>query len=176
VCRRFLPAQADVVPARAGSAPINRFVRETGSSSSTGYVTPSWRVPRSSSADIQTHSSAIAREDAAMPRSAVVCAVCHRSPTRGGHNHAGDVFICAECQAGATQFIEIQDSIWGARAQPAIHGRPTSRHTPDLPALFAVLRWCSLAVMALTAPGRPPRSLRASRDQSIGTRQTVLTS
>jgi hypothetical protein len=55
----------------------------------------------------------MAREDAAMARSAVVCAVCHRSRTRGGHNHARDVFICAECQAGAMQFIEIQDSIWG---------------------------------------------------------------
>lgn len=53
------------------------------------------------------------REDAAMPRSAVTCAVCQRSRTRGSHNHAGDVFICAECRADAKRFIEIQDSIWG---------------------------------------------------------------
>ena len=53
------------------------------------------------------------REAAAMPRSAVVCAVCRQSRIRGGHNPAGDVFICAECQADASQFIEIQDSIWG---------------------------------------------------------------
>ena len=52
------------------------------------------------------------REDAAVPRSAVTCAVCQRRRTRGSHNHEGDVFICAECQADAKQFIEIQDSIW----------------------------------------------------------------
>jgi len=56
----------------------------------------------------------MAREDAAMPRSpVVVCAVCRQSRIRGGHNHASDVFICADCHADATQFIEIQDSIWG---------------------------------------------------------------
>jgi hypothetical protein len=52
------------------------------------------------------------REDAVVPRSAVTCAVCQRSPARGSYNHAGDVFICAECQADAKQLIEIQDSIW----------------------------------------------------------------
>lgn len=51
-------------------------------------------------------------EDAAVPRSAVTCVVCQRSRTRGSHNHAGDVFVCAECQADAKQFIAIQDSIW----------------------------------------------------------------
>jgi hypothetical protein len=48
-----------------------------------------------------------------MPRSVVVCAVCRQSRIGGDQNRAGDVFICAECQADATQFIEIQDSIWG---------------------------------------------------------------
>ena len=52
------------------------------------------------------------REDAVVPRSAVTCAICQRSRARGSHNHAGDVFICAECQADAKQLIEIQDSIW----------------------------------------------------------------
>ena len=46
-----------------------------------------------------------------MRRSAVTCALCERLRTRGSHNHAGDIFICAECQADANQFIEIQDSI-----------------------------------------------------------------
>ena len=55
--------------------------------------------------------SRMRREDAAVPRSAAICAVCQRSRTRGSHNHAGDIFICAECQADAKQFIEIQDSI-----------------------------------------------------------------
>jgi hypothetical protein len=55
---------------------------------------------------------AMAREDAAMPRSPVVCAVCHHSRIRGDHNQSGDLFICAQCQADAKQFIEIQDSIW----------------------------------------------------------------
>jgi hypothetical protein len=50
------------------------------------------------------------REDAAMSRSGVICAVCQRSRTRG--DHAGDVFICAECQDDAKQLIDIQDSIW----------------------------------------------------------------
>ena len=40
----------------------------------------------------------------------VICAVCQRSRTRG--DRAGDVFICAECQADAKQLIDIQDSIW----------------------------------------------------------------
>ena len=31
--------------------------------------------------------------------------------TPGSHNHARDVFVCAECQADAKQFIAIQDSI-----------------------------------------------------------------
>jgi hypothetical protein len=42
----------------------------------------------------------------------VTCADCQRSRTRGSHNHTGDIFISAECQADAHQFIEIQDSIW----------------------------------------------------------------
>lgn len=41
----------------------------------------------------------------------MICAVCHRSRTRGGRNAAGDVFICTQCQADAAQFIAIQDSI-----------------------------------------------------------------
>ncbi len=31
---------------------------------------------------------------------------------RGSFSDAGDVFICAECQADAKQLFEIQDSIW----------------------------------------------------------------
>jgi hypothetical protein len=44
--------------------------------------------------------------------SAVTCVVCQRSRTRGSNNHAGDVFVSAECQANAKQFTAIQDSIW----------------------------------------------------------------
>jgi hypothetical protein len=61
---------------------------------------------------VEIAASRMRREDAAVPRFAVTCAVCQRSQTRGSHNHAGDVFVCAECQADATQFIEIKDSIW----------------------------------------------------------------
>lgn len=53
-----------------------------------------------------------------MPRSAITCAVCQRLRTRGCHNHAGDVFICAECEADAKQFIEIQDDIWVEADEP----------------------------------------------------------
>lgn len=35
----------------------------------------------------------------------------------GSFNDAGDVFICAECQADAREFIEIQDSIWAEIAK-----------------------------------------------------------
>lgn len=56
-------------------------------------------------------------EDVAVPRSAVICAVCHRLRVRGSFSDAGDVFICAECQADAKQFIEIQDSIWAETAE-----------------------------------------------------------
>ena len=48
-----------------------------------------------------------------MSQSAVVCAVCRQSRIDGSQNRVGDMFICARCQADATQFIEIQDSIWG---------------------------------------------------------------
>lgn len=50
-------------------------------------------------------------EDVGVADSAGICAVCHRSRIRGGRNAAGDVFICAQCQADAAQFIAIQDSI-----------------------------------------------------------------
>ncbi len=56
--------------------------------------------------------SRTAREDAAVPPSAIICAVCQRLRIRGSHNHAGEVFICAQCQADAKQFIEIQDTLW----------------------------------------------------------------
>ena len=59
------------------------------------------------------------RDDAAVPRSAVTGVVCQRSQSRGSHNHAGDVFVCAECQADAKQFIEVQDSIWVEVGEPA---------------------------------------------------------
>jgi hypothetical protein len=36
---------------------------------------------------------------------------------RGSFSDAGDVFICAECQADAKQFIEIQDIIWAEIAE-----------------------------------------------------------
>jgi hypothetical protein len=45
-------------------------------------------------------------------RSADICAVCQWPQTRGSHNHAGDVFICADCDAAAKQFLEIRDSMW----------------------------------------------------------------
>ena len=58
-----------------------------------------------------------------MTRSAATCAVCQRLRTRGSRNQAGDVFICAECQEDAKQFIEIQDSIWSKTPEP---GTPTT--------------------------------------------------
>lgn len=48
-----------------------------------------------------------------MSQSAGICGVCHRFRSRGNRNDAGDLFICAQCQADARQLIEIQDSIWG---------------------------------------------------------------
>ncbi len=50
-------------------------------------------------------------EDVGVVETAGICAVCHPSRIRGGRNDAGDVFICAQCQADAAQFIAIQDSI-----------------------------------------------------------------
>jgi hypothetical protein len=47
-----------------------------------------------------------------VPRSAVTCAVRQRSRTRGSHTHTGDTFICAECEADAKQFVEIQERMW----------------------------------------------------------------
>jgi hypothetical protein len=48
-----------------------------------------------------------------------MCAVCRRSLVRSDPNHLGDAFICAECQADATQFIDIQDLIWCEANQTA---------------------------------------------------------
>jgi hypothetical protein len=50
-------------------------------------------------------------EDAGVAGSAAICSVCDRSRIRGDHNEAGDVFICARCQADASQLFAIQDSI-----------------------------------------------------------------
>jgi len=61
--------------------------------------------------------SSVRCEDIAVPRTAVTCVVCHRLRVRGSFSDAGDVFICAECQADAKQFIEIQDSIWAEIAE-----------------------------------------------------------
>ncbi len=52
------------------------------------------------------------REDGAMPPSVETCAVCHRSQSRGSRDQDCDIFICAECEADAEQFIEIQDTLW----------------------------------------------------------------
>lgn len=50
-------------------------------------------------------------EDVGVSESAVICAVCHRSNLPGNHSDAGDLFICARCQADAAQFIAVQDPI-----------------------------------------------------------------
>ena len=63
--------------------------------------------------------SVVTREDVAVAESVVVCAVCHRLRTRGAHSLVGDVFVCAECQADAAQFIDIQDSGGGEADQAA---------------------------------------------------------
>ncbi|MGZ0175439.1 MAG: hypothetical protein ACKVIQ_01050 [Acidimicrobiales bacterium] len=52
-----------------------------------------------------------------MPPAAVTCVVCHRLRVRGSFSDAGDVFICAQCQADAKQLIDIQDSIWAETAE-----------------------------------------------------------
>lgn len=49
-------------------------------------------------------------EDVGVAESDAICAVCQRSRVRGDRSDAGDVFICARCQADAAQFIAIQDS------------------------------------------------------------------
>lgn len=74
----------------------------------------------------------MAREDIAVADSAVICAVCHRLQIRGDHNHVGDVFICAECRADATEFIGIQHSISGEadQAADATRNRNEQQH-PD---------------------------------------------
>jgi hypothetical protein len=52
-----------------------------------------------------------------VPPAAVTCVVCHRLRVRGSFSDAGDVFICAQCQADAKQLIDIQDSIWAETAE-----------------------------------------------------------
>jgi len=55
--------------------------------------------------------SEAAWEDVGVAEPARICAVCHRSRIRVARTDASDVFICAQCQADAAQFIAIQDSI-----------------------------------------------------------------
>lgn len=62
-----------------------------------------------------------------MPRSPVICAVCQRLRVRGSFSDAGDVFICAGCQADAKQLIEIQDSIWAEAAETSESGDGTHK-------------------------------------------------
>ena len=45
----------------------------------------------------------------------------------GSSSAAGDVFICAECQADAKQFIEIQDSIWIETAETSASSEGTDK-------------------------------------------------
>ncbi len=52
-----------------------------------------------------------------MVETGAICAVCHRRRIRGDRTDAGDVFVCAGCQADARQFIAIQDASWGEAAQ-----------------------------------------------------------
>lgn len=52
------------------------------------------------------------REDDAVPPSPETCVVCHRSRSSGSRNQDGDIFICAQCEADADQFFEIQKAIW----------------------------------------------------------------
>jgi hypothetical protein len=71
------------------------------------------------------------REDGAMPPSVETCVVCHRSQTRGSRNQDGDIFICAECEADAEQFIEIQDTLW---PEAGVAGEsPNGATTPTQP-------------------------------------------
>jgi len=71
------------------------------------------------------------RDDDVVAESAVECAVCHRSRTRGAHSETGDVFICDECQADAAQFIAIQDSTYHRRKPETVtaHDTPSQRST-----------------------------------------------
>lgn len=62
-----------------------------------------------------------------MAESAAICAVCHGSRIRGDRADAGDVFICAQCQADAAEFVAIQDSILEEGRQAA----EARRHSSD---------------------------------------------
>ena len=55
--------------------------------------------------------AAPAREDAGMPGSLGVCAVCHRTKAPGSWSADGGVFVCVDCQVDARHFLEIQDQI-----------------------------------------------------------------
>ena len=73
---------------------------------------PIARPQKPASASSPNTGSRAKREDGAVPPSVETCVVCHRSQTRGSRDQDGDIFICAECQADAEQFIEIQDTLW----------------------------------------------------------------
>ena len=70
------------------------------------------------------------REDAAVRRFGTTCVVCRLS-RRDDTQHEGDVFICAQCQADAKQFLEIQDRIWAeaGEAGESTHGADSPTHS-----------------------------------------------
>lgn len=66
-----------------------------------------------------------------MPRTPVVCAVCHQVDRSGSYSQRRDIFICTSCQADAKQLMEIQDTIWpmagdtGPSSDETNHSAPT---------------------------------------------------
>lgn len=71
--------------------------------------------------------SSLRCEDVAVLRSPVTCAVCQQLRVRGSFSDAGDVFICAGCQADAKQLIEIQDNFWAEAAETSESGDGTDK-------------------------------------------------
>lgn len=57
----------------------------------------------------------------ASPRS---CSVCQRLRSRGSFEPAHGIFICVQCELDAKQFLEIQESIWGAGGKDEQGSRP----------------------------------------------------
>ena len=75
------------------------------------------------------------REDVVVPRAPVSCSVCRRHRTLGSCDESGEIFICADCQADAKQFIEIQDSLFGpAGRERGLESEPSNEsQRPEQP-------------------------------------------
>ncbi len=70
------------------------------------------------------------REDGGVLSSAETCVVCRRARTSGSFSRDRRLFVCAECEADADQFLAIQDALWPGTGVAADSSGSAATPTP----------------------------------------------